>query len=179
MAQPYVTLFDAATAPVPVAPIVAVPFVFMLVVLVCIGHWLKYGRYPRRTRTILVVLGLIYPPALGHGYWNFFEQRDAAKVVDGLLVAEGRISDFWFKEKTHGKSVDYYQHFWVDGVEFLDRHKKPAFSDFLLPRLAMPALPLKDGLAARVTYREEGHSRVIVKVEAAIESNTASTSDGG
>jgi len=109
----------------------------------------------------------LYASMAAYQYWTLWNDQAAARQPDGTFVVAGVLDAPTVRQTQDGIFIDIHQRFAVKGVEIDYRHHMLPVADFLLPHTELVALPLKYHAHVRITYREDGPERQLVKFEMA------------
>jgi hypothetical protein len=162
----YQVVYDAAAPAFKVMP----ALVALLIPIVFVGCFYfvesAVGNVSRRLKWSVWTGYAVYALLVVVGYWQIWRGADQA-LLDARVV-EGKLADGeTFQKKTGRTSWTSYQRFRVDGVAFEERDASRSIVDSLLPWVSVPSLPLIEGAHVRITYRENGHGRDLLKFEIA------------
>ena len=163
----YQVIYDVRVQAYQLGPLLVV-LGFPIFILFClaIARW-RRRFVPTRTKVFMWGAYLFYAALVGHSYWDLVARQSAASDLAKFETVEGRLRDGWAKTKSDSKTMTLYQHFTVQGVEFLQENRRRRFTDFMIPRRHIPVFPLIEGARVRITYRGEGANREILRFEIA------------
>jgi len=125
------------------------------------------GEVSRKIKVITWGGLMLYALLVSAGYWAAWQQRNDALNATDARIVDGNLTDGWRRTTLHRRSTTTYQHFTVNGVEFVERDLAKSLEDFLFPLVNLPPLPLIENAHVRVTYRGDGEHRTILKFEIA------------
>lgn len=168
MTSEYKTVLDAGTASIPPEPLIVV--LAIPVLLLAFAHVAK-ARAWRSSRgklqTALWLVYLSYAPMVLYQYWTLWYSRTAARDATRMSVEAGPVATAATDQEPDGLFLETKQRFAVNGVDFEYRHLSLRYLDFLLPQAELVALPLEKHAQVRVTYRDDGAQRQLLRFEIA------------
>ena len=168
MKPEYTTVLDAGTVHWPSVPLIAV--LAMPVLLLAFAHVAKARRWRSATgplKLFLWVAYLSYAPMVLYQYWTLWTGQAAAQEANRVSVAAGPVATATVNQHPDGLFLETSQRFAVNGVNFEYRHQGLRYLDFLLPQADLVALPLAPQSQVRVTYRDVGDVRQLLRFEIA------------
>jgi hypothetical protein len=162
----YQVIYDAAAPAFKVMPALVV----LIIPVVLAGCFYvvesAVGKVSRRLKWSVWIGYAVYAFAVVAGYWETWQDSNDA-LVDARVI-EGRLADGeTFHKKTGRRTWTAFQKFTVNGVEFEERNTARSIGDALFPWASVPSLPLIDGARVRITYRDDGRGRDLLKFEIA------------
>jgi hypothetical protein len=168
MESKYTTVLDAAVPqfpPVPLIVVLAVPVLLLAFAHVAKARDWRSSRGP--LKPFLWVVYLSYAPMVLYQYWTLWTSQTSAQNATQVSVEAGRIDGPVVNQSPDGLFVETRQRFAVNGVGFEYRHQSLRYLDFLLPRADLVTLPQVQHAHVRVTYRDEGDVRQLLRIEIA------------
>ena len=167
MASEYTTVLDAGSGSLP-----ALPLILMLAapVLMLACFYVARARDWHVSRPIKLALWAAYAsyvPVVTFQYWSLWDAQQTARNATAMSVEAGRLDWSSVRQGPEGIFVDTKQHFAVNGVEFLYRHRALRYLDFLVPQADLVSLPLFQRAQVRVIYCGEGEGKRLLRFEIA------------
>lgn len=162
----YQVIYDAAAPAFKVMPALVV----LIIPVILAGCFYvvesAVGNVSRSLKWSVWIGYAVYAFLVVAGYWQTWQGSDDA-LFDARVI-EGRLADGeTFQKKTGRRSWTSYQRFTVDGVAFEERDASRSIVESLFPWASVPSLPLIDGAHVRITYRDDGRDRDLLKFEIA------------
>ncbi len=167
MESNYTTVLDAGTPTLPVLPLLlmlAAPILMLACIHVAQARkwrisqpikWALWGAYA------------FYAPIVISQYWSLWGGQISARNATAMSVEAGTLDWAAVRQEPAGLFIETKQRFAVNGVDFEYRHQSLRYLDFLLPQPDLVTLPLADHAQVRVTYRDEGAERELLRFEIA------------
>lgn len=168
MESEYTTVLDAGAAQLPLEPLIVVLAVPIL--LLAFAHVAKARSWHSSKGPLQLVLWvayLSYAPMVLYQYWTLWHGRSSAQDATRVSVAAGPVDAAMIDRTPDGLFVETNQRFAVNGVDFDYRHQSLRYLDFLLPQADLVTLPLAEHARVRVTYRDQGEERQLLRFEIA------------
>jgi hypothetical protein len=167
MKSEYTTVLDTGMSTLPVLPLILM-LAAPLLMLACI-HVAKARKWQVSGP---IKLGLwaayaSYAPVVLFQYWSLWDAQSSAQNATNISVEAGRLDWATVRQLPDGIFVDTNQRFAVNGVEFVYTHRALRALEFLVPQPDLVALPLFQHAQVRITYRDEGEERQLLRFEIA------------
>lgn len=171
MESNYTTVLDAGTPTLPVLPLLLM-LAAPILMLACIHvAQARKWRISRPIKWALWGAYGFYAPIVIAQYGTLWGGQISARNATAMSVEAGRLDWAAVRQEPAGLFIETKQRFAVNGVDFEYRHQSLRYLDFLLPQPNLITLPLADHAQVRITYRDEGDERELLRFEIA-------TSDG-
>lgn len=167
MASKYTTVLDAGSGSLPVLPLI---LMLAAPVLMLACFYVARARDWHVSRPIKLALWAAYAsyvPVVTFQYWSLWDAQQTARNATAMSVEAGRLDWSSVRQGPEGIFVDTKQHFAVNGVEFLYRHRALRYLDFLVPQADLVSLPLFQRAQVRVIYCGEGEGKRLLRFEIA------------
>ena len=173
MTSQYKTVLDAGNASIPLGPLVVV--LAIPVLLLAFAHVAR-ARAWRSSRGklqgALWLLYLSYAPMVLYQYWTLWHGRAEARAATRMSIEAGPLDTAATDREPEGLFLETKQRFAVNGVDFEYRHVSLRYLDFLLPQADLVTLPLAEDAQVRVTYRDDGTDKQLLRFEVAPKAGT-------
>ena len=168
MTSEYRTVLDAGTTSIPAEPLIVV--LAIPVLLLAFAHVAKARAWRSSRGKLQITLWLIYlsyAPMVLYQYWTLWYSRTTARDATRMSIEAGPVDTAATDRKRDGLFLETKQRFAVNGVDFEYRHLSLRYLDFLLPQADLISLPLREHAQVRVTYRDNGTQRQLLRFEIA------------
>src|SRR5262245_10256517 len=134
MNDEYQLIYDARTQSYQIAPILIVLISpFFVGACLAIGKW-RQRFIPLQTKLFMWGACAFYAAFVLFTYWDLIRHQHEISELTQVEVAEGPLMDGWAKTKSRSGTVTLYQHFTVNGIEFLHENRRRTLTDFMIPR---------------------------------------------
>lgn len=161
----YTTVLNTGATELPLLPLI---LVLTLPIVIFAVTWMTRAQAMQgAVRIGLWSVYALYASMTAYQYWTQWNDRAAARQPDGTFVVAGVLDAPTVRQTQDGIFIDIHQRFAVKDVEIDYRRHMLRFAGFLLPQPELVALPLKYHAHVRITYREDGQERQLVKFEMA------------
>jgi hypothetical protein len=174
MTSEYKTVLDAGTASIPPEPLIVV--LAIPVLLLAFAHVARARAWRSSRGRLQIGLWLVYlsyAPMVLYQYWTLWYSRTAAREATRMSIEAGPVATAATDLEPDGLFLETKQRFAVNGVDFEYRHLSLGYLDFLLPQAELVALPLEKHAQVRVTYRDDGAQRQLLRLEIATSDSPA------